>query len=678
MIRMRCRSFALVGLLMSGAASAVERDMPGRLDGVEADLSAAEARVRSLTLDYTERRGLIGSEEALSRYEESVYLFLIGEYDRAADSFYTLVKSDALRYEGLEEDSQWYLGESLFELGNWNTALSAYEDILGVGLGHPFFADAVRRELEIYGILRDNDRFYETYRKWILSGLVAPSDAVKYTVAKSFYRQGESARAKSMFSEIPEDSAFFGRARYFLGTMLAVNGEYGPAIEEFKRVLAEGVEDDPAVVEQAHLALGRLYYEVGDYPAASDHYQQVDPNSPYFDDQLYELVWTFIKQERWEEAIQHVEIFLIAFPEHRYAMQLRLNEGHLEMKKREFDSALQIYDGVVNDYGPLKDLLDGLEAGREDPEAFFKRIVDDDLADSGLPPFAVEMLVDQPSLGRVVDAYRNLSKQQKDLEAAKELVEAVNVALAETKSSVGTFRRGRIALAGVRDESLALKSELVRLELSYLDGQLTDPSQVKASQGRWTSLRHRVDEAYGGREDSSGPAAARELTADERHGLAAEFDQLHTEAIGMRRGVADPTASLLFGRVDGLWARLGKVDDAAATTAGSLGETEKKELALVRETLGVESVKVEELTGAVDSAGSGAAGLADKIARDGFAELDREVTATIMAADRGVVDVYWLQKTEAADEITRLSSERATRLTELNNRFRVIRQKLEE
>ena len=58
--------------------------------------------------------------------------------------------------------------------------------------------------------------------------------------------------------------------------------------------------------------------------------------------------------------------------------------------------------------------------------------------------------------------------------------------------------------------------------------------------------------------------------------------------------------------------------------------------------------------------------------------LEQELFDTIMKADRGIVDVYWQRKTEVSDERARLAAERAERLRELEARFGLINQKLEE
>jgi hypothetical protein len=48
-----------------------------------------------------------------------------------------------------------------------------------------------------------------------------------------------------------------------------------------------------------------------------------------------------------------------------------------------------------------------------------------------------------------------------------------------------------------------------------------------------------------------------------------------------------------------------------------------------------------------------------------------------MRADVGLVDVYWIRKTAVSDEALRLRQEQADRLDDLDRRFQVLNQKLE-
>lgn len=752
----------------SSVGLAAERSVTQRLDYIEGDVEQVEARVDRLARDYTQRRGLIGSEEALQRFEDSVYIYLIGEYERAASNFYTLVESESLTNTALAQDSQWYLAECLYELENYSTAIDVYEAIIAAGPAHPFFADAVRRELEIYGILRDNEAFYEVYRRFILSNKVPENDRVKYTVAKSFYRQGEQVRAKSKFGEIPTDSAFYGRSRYFLGTILAQEGAIEQAIAEFQRVASLEGSEDPDVMELTWLALGRLYYESGDYASATDHYQKISSDSPWFADQLYELVWTYIKQEEWEQAIENVEIFLIAFPEHRYSMQLQLNQGHLQMKEKEFEEALSSYELVVDAYTPLHLTLEGLEGSREDPAVFFRRIVDRAPFEGGqtLPDYAVEMLERESEFARAVEVQRQLDSQEADLEEAEQLVEDINAALAAGEGSIGTFGRGRASLLRAQADTLSFRSRLIEAELNYLEEQAADRAQpeVEAARSQWevlqtrsadvqgeesartdryqvfedqvrevqseafrvsqlaaslqsegAALRRALEEKAGSLTDEDeqrvrdelaevrgeldeiqrdletlqSPATRRVVMAplpqgrnsdasNQRTMIVNDYGSLRTKVKGVRGAVSDPERTAIFSRSDALWARLDAIDARADVVRGDLGQAEQQELAILKRKLAEETETVRGLDGDLVAVQGTADDLSVEITRSNFARLQEQVFETIMEADKGIVDVYWIRKTDVGDEITRLAKERGLKLDELNSRFNVIRQKLEE
>lgn len=761
---------ALAALLaVSVPAQAAQRDVSARLDRVTADADEVQARMDRLAREYGQRRGLIGAEDAVFRYENAVYAYLLGEYERAALSFYTLVRSDALTTKALQQDSEWYLAECVFEMGNWNTALDAYGRIMEAGEPHPYFADAVRRVLEIHGIMGNSAEFSRMYRTWVLSNRVPSTDVIKYTVGKSFYRQGELARAKAMFQEIPPESSQFARARYFNGAMLASEGDLAGAQLEFERASAAEFAPE-AVRQQSWLALGRVHYELGNYSEAVAAYQKLPGNSPYFADQLYELTWTYIKKGAWREALDNVEIFIVAFPEHRYTLRMKLYQGHLHRKAGEFERALASYEGVVDDYSPVRDLIADWEADREKPAAFFERLVVDNARDVGvgsqsLPEYAVQLLREEQSFDRVVVASQALGSQAADVDQARETVDEVHAVLRSSGDSVGTFNRGRAGLQRVRDDSLALRIRLLKAELGLLEevGGSTVKApvsearteleyatmQVQAIQGAESSRSDRystyedqvrvvqgeasrvglvatevqgelasVDRLLDQRRNQLSASVAAELVAElnrvetelgkiqdgltkvqsdtthrsimasipasrddqgdaERGSIAQKLDAIHRSLRGPRGQVAAADAGA-FSRVDQQWLRLTDLDARAVSTKTVLDEAEKVEVAILRKELDEQEGLVETLHSEVGRAEMGAEALAVDITRWGLGQLENTLYDTILNADMGIVDVYWLRKTEVVDERTRLKEERAERLSELDARFGLIRQKLEE
>jgi len=757
----------LVLTLVSGTALGADTSEVSR---VAKQVTDSERRMAALDRDFSQRRGLLGAEQAVERYGEAVYDYLAGDYEAAAMSFYTLVNSEALTDQSLDYDCDYYLGSSLQEMGNYHTAMSAYDDIMSAGRSHPFFADAVRSQLEILGLLDDTEGFRKLYKKYILSGQIPATDAVKYSVAKSFYHQAKMDKAKSMFSELGQDSAFYERARYFTGSILAAEGDFEAAIAEFRRVIDGDPDPYDEVVQLSYLALGRLYYEIEEYTLATDHYQAIPSESNYFADQLYELVWTYIKQEMWDDALRHIEIFLIAFPEHRYTLQMRLTQGHLHMKDGAYERALGTYSSVTREYTPLYKRLGDLESGREDTTTFFSRIVDEvdvfrrDLYT--LPPYAVEMMIEDPQMGRAVVISRELRDEGDDFKQTRMMLDEVRSVLGTESPSIGTFGAGRASLTRLRDDSLSAKRVLISSELQSLidsspkdqkaelasvalkidtlaervellqgvENERSDRYQIHDDQvqevqdlagqvhevvtdflaelvavrrivedrggtlapSELTKLRDNLNELEAQCQDAadklewiSSDATRRQVmsnvvrvrnedTARERTLIANDYDALHASLRPYRSRLLEGDNAGVFSTIDELWERATTVDTRAVQVASLMDSAEGREVALLRERLGQEIATIAALGTRLEDTTARATDLSAQVTVAAFAGLRREIHDTIMEADMGTVDVYWIRKTEVSDEMERLRAARSDRVQELEARFSLIRSKVEE
>ncbi len=758
---------AFCALLALAPAHAASRGVSEGLQRVGDDVADLEERMNRLAREYGNRRGLIGGDEALRRYEDAVYTYLIGDYEYAALGFHTLVESQALATPELHYDSEWYLAECVFELENWNTALAAYQKIMDTGDAHPYIGEAVRRTLEIYGILRDNEKFYDVYRAYIVSGRVPATDGVKYTVAKSFYRQGEWGRAKAMFTELPAKSSYYSRARYFAGTILAAEGDYEAALAEFNRVDAVKGGDNE-IRELTWLAIGRIHYELGNYRDAVNAYQKVPSSSPHFADQLYEITWTYIKQEAWQEAIDSVEIFTVAFPDHPHTVRMKLVEGHLHRKSEHFERALATYESVVDEFSPVREQLHDLEEDRESPSVFFERLVRNDVLEVAgvkLPPYAVELLVNQEELRRAVEARQELVSQESSLLDADVVIADVASVLRSSSEQVGTFARGRAGLHRVQDDALGLRIRLLEMELDHLEsganGALKETlgekraqlerllAQSQAAQSmvsnRSNHFQSYADQVAAVQAEASrvgsevsilrADLAALErafrersptMLADAREAVDASVAELRAVVERLERDIAsassdarrrtllssipgartsDSIASVAsigqalealhrevrdlrsknpsaeaatLSRLDELWIRISDMDTRAGQTLSVVDQVEKTEVAILGRKLEEQERAVGHLHGNVAQVASSADAIAVGITRDSLETLEGRLHETIMEADMGIVDVYWLRKSEVAERMTDLRSERADRDAELEARFALIRQKLEE
>jgi hypothetical protein len=171
---------------------------------------------------------------------------------------------------------------------------------------------------------------------------------------------------------------------------------------------------------------------------------------------------------------------------------------------------------------------------------------------------------------------------------------------------------------------------------------------------------------------SSGDTDAR------RFELGKMLDALHYEVRGLRSKATTPDAPVTFSKVDEAWLALTDLDARADRTLLALEKAEVTEVALLKEELKRLEGRIVELEGAAGKVDANATKLGIDITQAGFGELERTVYHTIMEADMGIVDVYWLRRTEVVEERVRLKTERAQTLSELEDRFSLIREKLEE
>jgi len=721
-----------------------------RMESVARSADIVEAKLASLEREYSHRRGLIGAHTAEGRFEDAVFAYLVEDYEEAAVTFYTLVNSDALTDPALARDSEWYLAECLLEYRNTRAAVDAYNRIIDFGQSHPFFNDAVRRQLEAYGYLKDSVGFYGVYNRFIVTSVVPTTDEVKYSMAKSFYHQGDWTRAKSLFAEVSGESSMYTRARYFLGAILVAEGQLEAAIPQFERVTqymppvtasgyrgVGGIREFAAmrelegdVVEMANLALGRIHYELGKMNEALRFYQAVPTESAHFTEQLYEMVWVHLKREQWLEAISQIEVFLIAFPDHQYAFQLRLLLGHLHMKRGDYERALGTYENVVEQYGPVRDHLASIGASTSRPDDFFDALVASTSlseVDPSIPAFAVHLLSEDAMVSRAVEVKRELDRQGEDLVLTQELIDEISPALGRGAQAIGTFRAGRSQVGGVRNDSLKLRLDILDAELSlHEDADKSGArSRLVELRQRWDGLAVRTEQLRSEEnakvELASTVSAARnaitvmkrelsrrssELSAEERSMMRSQIANAEARLsediaamgartdVGAQRGLvgddlaslrddvnalratAAPSATATFESLDSAWSRGLRVERRAVSVMGKLERAEQTELTLIRSSLAEHTQAVLGLNGEISATGRNAGAVASAVTRSGIGSVGAEFNETVMGADRGIVDVYWTRKISVTDEIQRLNEERGMRSSELDARFELIRQRM--
>ncbi|HLM47128.1 MAG TPA: tetratricopeptide repeat protein, partial [Myxococcaceae bacterium] len=359
------------------------RELSVRLEQVSGQLKTAEENLRFVETQYTLRPEPTGDEARLRRFSDGEIQYLLEEWAHASTLFYDLVSDPAFRSHERYPHALFFLGESLYQQGNYVGARLYLRELLAQP-DTRLYREALARYLEIAGRLNQftgMDEYIERARQ--LSGGQLPPE-LEYVYGKWLFKRTDlpdverRERARAAFTRLAAmpQGRFQKQSAYFLGVLSVQEGDYAGAVERF-RPLASTTPQEPELKrlqELASLSLGRLLYELGRYDEALDRYTELPRDSDAFVESLYEIAWVHVKKGDYEKAKNATDILLLVGPESPVAPEARLLQGHLQLKLRKYDEATATYEEVIGTYKPVRDQVDALLKANQDPIAYFDRL----------------------------------------------------------------------------------------------------------------------------------------------------------------------------------------------------------------------------------------------------------------------------------------------------------------
>lgn len=760
----------VLGLALSTADASVSDDLE------RAGREATELVEVAEELDHriAPGRAYLNNTDAIQRFEDNLFHLMVGEYRPAAEGFFALVTTGALQDASLHRDAEWHLAEALFGMGNVVTAEARFR-VIAEQSGHPFREDAVRRLLELYASTDQEQAFNTLYDAEIVRGRVKASSVVTYTIAKSFYKRGELDKAAGYFRDLREGEEHYTRSQYFLGVLRLRAGELDAAVPFFEAASKGSVTnvDQRQTQDLALLALARLAYERSDFDTAASFYQQIGGDSAFLADVLREQVWSNIKQERYDEALRAVDLFLLAYPEHRYSGSLRVVQGSLYMgcgqhpercpnpdleagEGDTYERALSAFERIVADYVPVRDRFTELASSQDEPAAYFEKVLAANSPDStGLPAFAVSMMRSDKELDAALTVYERLEQQRSDLAESEQIIAELTDLLAGP-TTVGGYEASRYQAVVNQARAIRAQVELLDLEQTWLaeqnvtgldrfDQEMSDIQSL--SENTEERIRSRRAEVVGHEDEVSGVrneiaaverlieeseeevalirrrlAAPNQLDSAARRDVELEVDgveevlgdskirlselrvrlsqlnvpELQAETVetsgAANNELTDAIAGLrqsyksmrpgrdaeIAGQFDALHKRLQHAQDTYAKVLDRIDMLAASEIARVRERFDAEVVEVATQRTDFDAVEGRTQALAVDLTREGFGRMADFFSESVVKAELGIIDVYWARKLQIADQRQRILDERNALVAELERRFAIIRQKMEQ
>ncbi len=334
------------------------------------------------------------------RVTNAEVMFLLNSYNEAS-----LLLSDVLEDVKTNDSSNlskiyYYLGESNFQIKNYSLAESYFGKLIELKDGK-YIGDALKRLIQI-GDLQNNldnvDRYIEVMLS--MTGNVVPLE-VGYAYAKSLIRQNKPQKVLDILGPLDLSSLDGVKADYFVAVALVMTKKYQEAIERFRGVVISAVEwqhnpkisaqekeDLQEIIDLSHLSIGRVYYELGDFTAALDSYQNISHHSKQFEQALYDVTWTYVRRAQepnvaekeklanYRLAVSMLDLLLGSEDNTVLAAEARLLEGNLMLRMADENGAEDQFDSIITRYGKIIENITSITKGYATPKAYFKQVLD--------------------------------------------------------------------------------------------------------------------------------------------------------------------------------------------------------------------------------------------------------------------------------------------------------------
>lgn len=684
----------VVALAVTSARAQVTEPQVQALENQLSQLEGEMGRVEALWAGPVDLTTNASFEERLSQGE---LYYILNMYEQASLVLYGAVSppdrggrvdASLVNRPGYL-DGMYQLAESLLALGNYAGARAYFEQLLKLP-GHSYRGRAITALMEISTKLRDYsklDEYYEQFRA--ASGGDIPGE-IRYLHGKSLLIARRDQAALDELSSVAKGNSHYLRAQYMMAAVLVrqagsrgVGGELADeqrqklesALELFTRITKDKAiaREDKQVIELAHLARGRIFYELDRLVEAIDAYQYIPWDSPVLPTMLYEATWTYVRRgqlalydetlteaerrkkalDEYELALQQLDDLRALEPEGERAAEIELLAGNLRIQRGEFTEAEILFEDLRKKWWPVDAQLSTLmsDPSRRD------RVLDDILAmeagglavDSQLPPLAARRAASDDDVRDAIRVFREIQLSREEILATEKMLAKLE-ALVTSENRAERFPQLRTMLS----RALTLENNVLGLRGQAADLQVQSASSLSADlRGRLEQLRAQRTELQ--QKVESLPTtgeALEERRSDFDKGFARLDQELHNKSLELNALRAQLNAlDLLYTQAQG----------TAATAPQALDNTKRKlqELRAIVEDLEKQERTIQqEIDGArLSTTMSGGQGASERDLREALQRILDEEKALLSSLTGPLAD-----RIRAADG-------RAARLRERNKQF---------
>lgn len=327
--------------------------------------------------------------EALSAFEAE-------RYEDAAVGFELVASGKSKDDRGNRNKAQFMLGQALYRMRYYQSALTVFDDISSQGPRHVFFGETLQWLGMLASKLPEASGIIEKVGRYGIGALEefrekdpALYNQLLYLMGRHLYAQGSFREAIDVFQEVDPKSKDYTYAKFFEGISFVRMRQARPATASFRSILeaidagdVKGV-DEERMRNLAWVSLARVYYTAANQAQGGEidgtllgqsveSWTKVEQSSEYWLDSLFESSWAFFLADEYSRALGNVHTLNSPYFEDAFYPEALVLKAVTFFVNCQVDNAEATVAQFHDRYDPVKQELDAVLKKHQDNAAFFE------------------------------------------------------------------------------------------------------------------------------------------------------------------------------------------------------------------------------------------------------------------------------------------------------------------
>jgi tetratricopeptide (TPR) repeat protein len=445
------------------------------------------------------------------------------KYEEAAMGFERVAAGKSKDGRGNRNKAQFMLGQTLYEMGFYQSSLTVFDDISAQGPRHLYFSETLEWLGMLASKLPEASGIIEKVGRYGIGALEefkekdpALYNQLLYLMGRHLYAQASFRQAIDVFQEVDPRAKEYTYAKFFEGISFVRMRKARPAIASFRSILevieqgdVQGVDED-RMANLAWISLARVYYTAANQQRQGgqidgtllgqsvESWTKVDQSSEYWLDSLFESSWAFFLADEYSRALGNVHTLYSPYFTDAFYPEALVLKAVTFFVNCQVDNAEATVAQFHDLYDPVKQELDEVLRKHQDNADFFAFLqrVQRDEADLSprVRPIVETALSDRTVLQHLEyvelldeeeERLNRTSQTFQDSPVGGQILQDIALAKAFAVDQAGDLARGRYQRLIRELQDLSNQVDTVELEIAtFRRGQIDQELQQQMTMAK--------------------------------------------------------------------------------------------------------------------------------------------------------------------------------------------------